>query len=209
MLRRMRLYFTESSPFVRKVLVAAHELGVQGRIETTFLRPSPRKADPELSKANPLSKIPALVTDDGTTLFDSRVIVEYLHTLAPADAHALVPSSGPSRFRVLRTQALCDGILEAGIAVRYEQVERPEAMWFEPWLTGQTEKANQGFDALEREAASFGSDVDLAQICAAITFGWFEFRNPIGDIRKGRPALTKFYEAFLARPSMQATMPKA
>lgn len=207
MLAGMRLYFTESSPFVRKVLVVAHELGVAHRIETTFLRPSPKKADPELSKANPLAKIPALVTDDGATLFDSRVIVEYLHTLA--GDRSLVPASGPARFRVLRTQALCDGILEAGISVRYEHVERPEANRSLDWIAGQTEKANQGFDALEREVSSFGKEIDLGQICAAVTVGWFEFRNPIGDVRGGRPALAAFYENFLTRPSMAATMPSA
>ncbi|CAN5544895.1 hypothetical protein BH09MYX1_BH09MYX1_16270 [soil metagenome] len=79
----MKLYYTSTSPFVRKVLVTAHELGVADRIETTFLRPTPTKADPTLSKDNPLSKIPVLILADGTSLFDSAVICEYLLSIAP------------------------------------------------------------------------------------------------------------------------------
>jgi glutathione S-transferase len=202
----MRLYYTASSPFVRKVLVAAHELGLQGRIETDFLRPSPTTADATLSLANPLAKIPALVMPDGTTLYDSRVICEYLDTLGP---RRLVPAEGTARFQTLRLQSLCDGILDAGILVRYEHVERPAPLKWDAWIKGQTQKAQQGLDALEREAASFGDAVDLAQICAAITFGWLEFRNPIGDIRTGRPNLTAFFERFSKRPSMMATVPAA
>ncbi|MBK6694129.1 MAG: glutathione S-transferase [Myxococcales bacterium] len=203
----MRLYHTASSPFVRKVLVAAHELGLAGRIETVFLRPSPTKADGDLAKSNPLSKIPALIDERGEALYDSPVICEYLDSLAP---RRLVPDHGPSRFRVLRQQALCDGILDAGILVRYEHVERPEALRWDGWIKGQTEKAKLGLDALELEVANFSTtEIDLGQICAAVTFGWFEFRKPIGDIRKGRPQLTAFFERFSERPSMKATFPAA
>ena len=197
----MRLYYTPTSPFARKVLVVAHELGVT--LETVFLRPTPLKADATLSKENPLSKIPVLVTPDGP-LYDSPVICEYLD-----GGHALVPASGPERFRVLRTQALCDGILDAAVLVFYETANRPKELQFAPWLDGQAEKANQGLDALEVEAERFGEKVDLAQISAGITIGWLEFRNPIGDVRKNRPRLFRWYEAFRARPSMQATEPHA
>src|SRR5580765_5387118 len=106
----MKLYATNTSAFVRKVLVAAHELGLADRIEPVTLRPSPLKADPELSRKNPLNKIPALVLDDGTALYDSAVICEYLDSLALGSAPRLVPASGPARFRVLRLQALADGV---------------------------------------------------------------------------------------------------
>jgi glutathione S-transferase len=203
----MKLYFTETSPFVRKVRVAAIELGLADRIQLEFLRPSPTVANPTLSATNPLSKIPALVLDDGSTLYDSAVICEYLDTLSPTKK--LTPASGAARFRVLRLQALCDGILEAGVLVFYERSGRPAEKHWEEWLSGQTQKATQGLDALEREVASFGDEIDLAQICAAITIGWLEFRKPVGDFRSGRPQLTAWYEKFSARPSMQATAPKA
>ncbi len=197
----MRLYHTPTSPYVRKVMICAHELGVA--IETVFLRPTPIKADETLSKENPLSKIPVLVTPDGP-LYDSPVICEYLD-----GGHKLVPASGPERFRVLRTQALCDGILEAGVLVYYELATRPKELHWAPWIEGQTQKVNQGLDALEAEVDRFGQKIDLAQICAGVTIGWLEFRNAIGDVRANRPKLFRWYEAFRERPSMKATEPYA
>jgi glutathione S-transferase len=198
----MKLYYTNTSPFVRKVLVAARELGIESRLETIFLRPSPLKADPELSKNNPLSKIPALVLDDRTVLYDSPVICEYLD-----QEKKLVPAK--ERWRILRVQALCDGILEAAILVFYEKMHRPKDIQWEPWMNGQAEKARQGLDELEREAARFGDEIDLAQICAGVTLGWLEFRSAIGDVRAGRPQLTRWYERFAQRPSMVSTAPSS
>ena len=203
----MLLYHTPTSPFVRKVLVSAHELGLADRLETRFLRAVPTKADPALSAANPLSKIPALILEDGSALYDSAVICDYLDTLHAG--RLLVPASGPLRFRVLRQQALCDGILEAAILVFYERAMRPAELQWAPWLDGQSEKAIQGLDALDREAAGFGPEVDLGQICAGCAVGWLEFRGVLGDLRVKRPALSAWYEAFRARPSMKATEPHA
>lgn len=202
----MKLYYTPTSPFVRKVLVAAHELGLGDRIETVLLRPTPTKADVVLSAQNPLSKIPVLVLDDGTALYDSAVICEYLDSLQ--DGRRLVPRAGADRWRVLRGQALCDGVLEAGILVFYERTTRPPALhWFE-WLEGQAQKANQGLDALEREVERFGRDVDLLQVCAGVTLGWLEFRNVLGDVRRGRPKLFAWYDGFRERRSMKVTEPR-
>jgi glutathione S-transferase len=200
------LYHTPTSPFVRKVLVSAHELGLADRIETKFLRPVPTEPDPTLSASNPLSKIPALILDDGTALYDSAVICDYLDALHGGPPR-LVPASGPARWRVLRGQALCDGILEAAILVFYERNTRPAEIHHVPWLNGQIRKATQGLDALDREAASFGADVDLAQICAGVTLGWLEFRGVLGDVRASRPALFAWYDRFRERPSMKATAP--
>ena len=197
----MLLFHTPTSPFVRKVTVLAREIGAP--LETTFLRPTPLQADPTLSKENPLNKIPVLVTPDGP-LYDSAVICEYLDR-----ENKMIPASGAARFRVLRLQALCDGILEAGVAIFYEKTTRPPELHFEPWLRGQAVKLNQALDALELEVVSFSSTVDLAQICAGITLGWLEFRKPVGDIRENRPKLFRWYEAFRQRPSMKDTEPHA
>lgn len=197
----LRLYHTPTSPYVRKVMVVAHELAVP--IETVFLRPTPVHADATLSKENPLSKIPVLVTPDGP-LYDSPVICEYLDS-----SHELVAASGPERFRVLRAQALCDGLLEAAVLVFYEKTMRPAELHWAPWLDGQTQKANQGLDALEAAVDRFGEKVDLAQICAGVTLGWLEFRKAIGDVRSSRPKLFRWYDAFRERPSMKATEPHA
>jgi glutathione S-transferase len=201
----VKLYWTASSPFVRKVVVVARELGLIDRIETTFLRPSPTTVDPHLSKDNPLNKIPTLILDDGTPLFDSCVICEYLDSLH--GGRKLIPASGEERWRTLRLQALCDGILDSSILAFYENTMRPKELHWSDWISGQSEKARQGLDALERECATFGSEIDLGQICAAVMFGWLEFRKPLGDIRTERPKLTAWYETFRARPSMQATEP--
>lgn len=206
----MKLYYTPTSPYVRKVMVAAHELGLASRIETVVLRPTPVKADPTLSKDNPLSKIPALIEEGKPPLFDSPVICEYLDSLArDLRAPRLIPESGPERWRVLRAQALADGILEAAILVFYEVSHRPAELHWSAWLDGQREKVVQGLDALEQEAARFTSDVDLAQICAGVTLGWLEFRNVMGDIRPDRPRLFTWYDEFRKRPSMTATEPHA
>jgi len=203
----MKLYFTPTSPFARKVLAAARELGLEARLQTELLRPSPLEPSAELSRTNPLSKIPALILDDGSVLYDSRVICEYLDTLTNT---TLVPKSGAERFRVLRLQALCDGILDAGILVFYERAHRPAEKQWEPWLAGQSAKVNQGLDALEHEVAQgigFGGPIDLAQIAIGVTLGWLELRDPVGDIRSTRPKLTSWYEGFRMRPSMKATEP--
>jgi glutathione S-transferase len=200
----MKLFHTPTSPFVRKCTVAAHELGLADRLELTFLRPSPLTADATLSKENPLNKIPALVLDDGTSLFDSAVIVDYFEELS---GRKLVPAHGPERYRVLRGQALCDGILEASVSVFYERAQRPKELQFQPWIDGQSQKAQQGLDVLERDAATLGGEIDLAQICAGVTLGWLEFRNVLGDIRSSRPKLFGWYDRFAERPSMVATRP--
>jgi glutathione S-transferase len=203
----MKLFHTGTSPFARKVMVVAHEAGLAGRIETVFLRPSPLATDPVLSRSNPLSKIPALVLDDGTTLFDSRVICEYLDTLH--HGKKLLPASGEARWHVLRRQALADGVLEAGVAVFYERSMRPAELQWPAWLDGQRSKVLQGLDALDAEASSYEGAFDIGHIAAACTIGWLEFRDVVGDIRASRPSLFAWYEALRERPSMKATEPKA
>ena len=106
-------------------------------------------------------------------------------------------------------QALCDGILDSAILSFYEGAMRPKELHWAPWIDGQCEKARQGLAALERECGTFGAEVDLGHICAGVTFGWLEFRKPLGDIRAEHPNLTKSYEAFRARPSMKDTEPQA
>ncbi len=201
----MKLYYTPTSPFVRKVLLCAHERGLASRIEHVLLRPSPVSADPTLSRDNPLAKIPALVLDDGSSLYDSPVICAYLDTIGTA--RRMIPEHGPERWRVLRQEALCDGLLDAGVLVYYEKNFRPKELHWSSWIEGQSEKARQALDTLEREAKGFGTEVDLGQICAAAAIGWLEFRDPLGDIRAGRPSLFRWYDQFRTRPSMQSTEP--
>ena len=118
----MKLLYSPSSPFDRKVAVVPHERGLTGRIELITATTSPVQPNADVARDNPLAKIPSLTLDDGSTLYDSGVIAEYLDQLAGAE---LFPPSGPQRWTALRQQALADGLLDAAILIRYERVLRP------------------------------------------------------------------------------------
>ncbi len=119
----MKLYYSATSPYVRKCLVSAHELGLRERIELLPAAPHPVNRDRALIVCNPLGKVPTLVTDDGTVLYDSHVICEYLNALGDG---RLLPEAS-ARWPVYRDQALADGLLDAAVLVRYETFARPEA----------------------------------------------------------------------------------
>src|SRR5580658_2233392 len=148
----MKLRHNPASPYVRKVMVVAHELGFAGRIELLSTAVSPVETNATLAAENPLMKIPALTTDDGEVLFDSPVICEYLDSLAGGDK--VFPATGKARWTALRQQALGDGILDALILCRYEIAARPEEKRHAAWTDGQMKKAHQGLGALEREDLS-------------------------------------------------------
>jgi glutathione S-transferase len=201
----MKLYFNPASPYVRKVMVTAIETGLDGRIEQMPTAVTPVKPNPAVAKDNPLMKVPTLVTDDGIALYDSRVICEYLDS-----QHAgakLIPAAGPDRWRVRRWEAMADGITDAGLLSRYETILRPEDKRSDEWTKGQLTKVNQGLDMAENDPALLSGPLNLGQIALACSIGWLEFRDVAGDIRKTRPRLAAWYEAFSRRPSMQATKP--
>jgi glutathione S-transferase len=203
----MKLYFAGTSPYVRKVVVMAMETGLDKKIQQVPTSVVPIQPNKELAKDNPLMKLPTLVTDDGTALYDSYVICDYLDSLHKGEK--LIPASGPARWNVLRIHALASGLTDAGILCRYEGMFHEEGQRSEPWIQGQLAKVNQGLDELEKEAKHLGGPLNLAQIATGCSLGWLEFRKPAGDIRKGRPKLFAWYDKFAKRPSMQATIPKA
>lgn len=207
----MKLYTSTTSPFARKVLVLARELGLDGAIDLAPVALTPTAPSAELSGRNPLGKIPALELSDGTVLYDSRVICEYLDGIHSGPRR--VPESGPARFRVLRTQALADGILDAGILIRYERALRPGDKRWDGWIDAQAVKVLAGLDALEGEVDGFGDLFDLGQIATACALGWLEFRKPLltpdgpVDMRARSPKLFAAYDRWLARPSLGSTLP--
>ena len=203
----MKLYHSPASPFVRKALVAAHELGLADGIEIVPVAMTPVKGVPALNEENPLGKIPALVLDDGTALYDSPVICEYLDTRH--DGAPLFPAEGPERWTALRRQALADGLLDAAILCRYETFLRPEERQWEDWIEGQRAKFRRALDALDGEAESFGDTVDIGTISAGCAADYLDFRSLDDGWREGRPHLAAWLERFAARPSMQATRPSA
>jgi glutathione S-transferase len=203
----MKLRYSQSSPYVRKVVVLAHEVGILDRIELTPVVVSPVSSNEAVAAENPLVKVPTLVLDTGETLFDSAVIVEYLDSLH--DGPPMFPSAGPERWTALRRQAIADGILDAALLVRYEAVLRPEDKRWPEWSEGQMRKIRQGVAALDAEIRTLGSTVGIGEIAVACTLGYLDFRFASENWRKGRPALAEFYEKFCERPSMVASRPPA
>ena len=200
----MKIFHAPASPFVRKCLVAAHELGLTERIELVPAAAHPVNRDAAVVAKNPLGKIPTLVADDGSVLFDSRVICEYLNALG--DGH-LIPRDGDARFRVLTEQSLADGVMDAAVLTRYETFARPEALRWSDWIAGQLAKVNSGLDALERRAASFGDRVDVGTIAFGCALGYLDFRFASLGWRDSRPNATAWFEWFGGRDSMVATRP--
>jgi glutathione S-transferase len=134
----MKLYYGAASPFVRKVAICIAELGLSDKVEFVACPTTPLNPNPDLAGANPIIKIPALELDNGTVLFDSSVICEYLDSLS--DKATLVPASGDARWATLRLQAMANGAMEAGVLVRYETFLRPEALRWDDWTNAQMSK---------------------------------------------------------------------
>ncbi len=201
----MQLYFNPASPFVRKVRVAAHELGLSGRIELTSVTLSPVSPHDGVRSSNPLGKIPALITDDGMVLYDSPVICEYLDALA--GGNRLFPAAGAARWTALRRQALADGIMDAAVLTRYEQAVRPKELRWEAWVGGQLLKVRTALDALEHE--NLEGVFDIGTIAVACALGYLDLRFAAESWRTGRPRLAAWLGAFSERPSLAATVPAA
>lgn len=202
----MKLHHTSASPFVRKVMVLLHEAGAVDRVELIPAAVSPLKPDAMPIDGNPLAKIPALETDDGTAIYDSRVITRYLdHTLKAG----LYPPA-PRLWNTLTLEATADGMTEAAVLIRYEFHIRPEGSRSHDWAEGQWHKIDRALTAVEsRWMAHLSGALDMGQIALACALGYLDFRHPDRDWRKGRPNLTGWERDFAARPSMQATRPPA
>lgn len=199
----MKLRYWPTSPYVRKVVVAALETGLDGRIERISTPPSDPKSG--LTEQNPLGKVPTLITDDGTILYDSPVICEYLDSLH--DGRKLIPANGPARWTVLRQQALADGILDAAVG-RIVETRRPANEQSPAFIEKQKTVVGRALDAFEKEVASLPAEPTLGTIALGVALGYLDFRYAAEDWRKGRPNLAKWYEDFSKRPSMTATVPK-
>lgn len=200
----MKIYYSVTSPFVRKCLVSAHELGLRERLELVPAAAHPINRDPAVVAVNPLGKIPALVTDEGTVLFDSRVIVEYLNALA--DGH-LIPARGAARFRVLADQALADGMLDAAVLTRYETAVRPQSLRWDAWIGGQLEKVTCGLAEFEGRASELAGRIDAGTIALGCALGYLDFRYASIPWRERYPATADWFAAFARRESMTSTQP--
>ena len=230
----MKLLYQTHSPYARKVLVAAYEMGLHGSLTVIHHETSPTRRNEDVFALNPLGKVPVLICDDSTVLFDSNVICEYLDGLHAGPA--LIPSQPQLRFRALKMQALAQGIADAGITARWESERRPAQLRWPSMHDGQVEKIAAACDFLERElgrpkvdgggptdgataadataadATAVGATAgavdagrpDIGDIALVTALSWVEFRR-VYDFVRGRPRLAQWYAALRARPSMLAT----
>lgn len=203
---RVQLHFSPASPFVRKVRVVAIETGQQGDLELVEVHVTPIAPSADVTPANPIGKIPCLITPDAGPLYDSRVIAEYLD-----GRHAgprLFPTDGPARWQALRRQALADGIMDAAVLARYEALLRPAELRWEDWLANQKLKFRRALDQLEDEVSGFAQALDIGQIATGCALGYLDFRFPDEGWRAARPKLGAWFEDFAARDSMRKTAPE-
>ena len=202
----IRLFFSPASPYVRKVMVAAHERGIADQVEKLPSAAGPVKRDAQIVRHNSSGKVPCALLADDTPLFDSRVISAWV------DAQGV---SGPSlypqddrRFAVLTLEALGDAMLDAALLHRYENVLRPEEKRWDDWARGQMEKIDSGLDDLEgRWFDLLAEGFHAGAIAVACTLGYLDFRFADKDWRSAHPRLAAWFAKVSERPSMAATMP--
>lgn len=199
----MKLRYSPTSPFVRKVTVTLHETGLTDGtelIETNVWDP-----ETDIALDNPVGKVPALVADDGTVFVESALICAYLDSLH--DGPKLIPADRRARWAVLRLQALSDGILDSAVD-RVMETRRPEEKQWEALHERRRNGIERTLDRLESEASSLKDEANIGTIALGCALGYLDLRFPEENWRTGRPNLTAWYEKFSARPSMTATAPQ-
>jgi glutathione S-transferase len=201
----VKLYFSPASPYVRKVLASAIELDLEHRIERVPCSVHVIRRDVNVVVHNPLGQVPTLIADDGTVLYDSRVVCEYLDTLA--GGHRLFPLPMDRRYRALTEQAASDGLLDAAVLARQELTLRPADKVWEPWREAQIAKIVSALDRMQQWSATFGDRVDIGTLTTACAIGYLEFRYADFDWRSGRGTLADWFESFARRPSIARTVP--
>lgn len=200
----LKLFYSAASPFVRKVMVVAQERGVE--IEKLTAAAWPVKRDPNIVKHNSTGKVPCLLLEDDSPIFDSRVITAYVDSVGQT-GDTLYPQ-GPEKFAVLTLEALADSILEAALLHRYENVLRPAEKHWAEWDRGQMEKVDSGLDDLEgRWFGTLSSGFHAGAVAAACLLGYLDFRFADKDWRSAHPKLAAWFAEASERPSLIATVP--
>lgn len=202
----MTLFYSPTSPFVRKVMVLLHETGQLGRVALQEVQLSPTSPSAAVNAQNPAGKIPALLLADGSVLYDSRVILDYLDQQHVGEP--LIPPSGSARWRRLSLASLADAILDAAVLMRYESFLRPADKRWPEWLEAQQAKIERALAQLEAEAiAELASHFDVAAIGVACALGYLDLRQPELGWRQRCPQLAAWYADVSQRPSMRASEP--
>lgn len=201
----MKLHWSPRSPFVRKVMIFAHETGLADRLERVRSVVAMTAPNAALMRDNPLSKLPTLVLDDGRALFDSAVICEYLdglHAGAP-----MFPKAGPERWEVLRWHALGNGLLDMLVLWRNER-DREPGRQLKELLDAFGVKTDSALAQLEKEAAALdAAPFRIGHVAIVCALGYLDYRFPAFDWRSGRPRLAAWFAKVSQRPSVQQTVP--
>ncbi|ACP23810.1 glutathione S-transferase, N-terminal domain protein [Sinorhizobium fredii NGR234] len=196
----MILYYQTHSPFARKALVFAHEIGLADRLEVVHHETSPTRRNDDVYAENPLGKVPVLLRSDAEPIFDSDVICAYFDTLH--ERRKLIPESGEPRWRALRLQSVAQVLAQTGIGLRWEWERRPEQLRWPALAKGYEEKIEATYDWLDTTFLP-EEDIDVGQIALATTLSWMAFRA-LPSFRD-RSRLTRWFDAFEQRASMVAT----
>lgn len=201
----VKLYHNPASPFVRMVRVCIEELNLINQVELFDVVVTPTTPGDDVPSKNPLGKIPALERDGGATLYDSRVICQYLNDLATG---SLYPEP-PMLWETLTLEATAQGIADAAVLMVYEGRVRPEEKQYDDWVEAQWLKISRGLDAVEsRWMSHLAGPLDMAQISMGCALAYLDFRHGARDWRAGRPSLAAWEKKFATRASMQATRPE-
>jgi len=203
----MKLLGSLASPYTRKVRIVLAEKKIDCEFEKVDVAPS----ENPVNEHNPLGKVPTLMLDDGTALFDSRVIVEFLDGVSPLAR--LIPEDNRERVAVRRWEALADGALDAGLLMRYESL-RPKKEQSESWTGKQAGKLERGLAMLASELGDrnwcHGDRYTLADIAVGCCLGWVDFRKPGGINWRGEyPNLERHYAKLMERPAFADSVPVA
>ncbi|MFM7306317.1 MAG: glutathione S-transferase family protein [Alphaproteobacteria bacterium] len=196
----MKLAYSPNSPYVRKCVVLAIQRGIDKQMELWTVGTT----DPALVKVNPLSKVPTLVLDDGSALYDSPVICEYLDSVG--DGPKMFPPPGPARWKALRQEALGDGILDA-TQPRRREIALPQDEGRQTYITLQQGKVKAALAVLEAEADRLGMLTTIGEITIACALGYMDFRYPNEPWQPGHPKLEAWYAKVAAMPAMTRTVP--
>ena len=202
----MKLFYSPASPYARKVRAAAIELGLGDRLALEVTDVVPTKPNRAYAAAhNPLRKIPALLTDDGTTLYDSTVLCEYLDNLAGGGR--IIPREAPHRWRVSTDHALAQGMCDAAILIRYEMVVRPQEYRWPSWIDDQWDRIEAGLQWFSQNAAQLDEPLNVAHLALGSLLGYLDFRMPERAWRSRFALLTEWFARLERRPSFQQTRP--
>lgn len=201
----MKIFFSPASPYVRKCMASAHELGVADRIEKLSNAVHPINRDATIVQSNPMGQVPTFFCDDGAVLFDSVVICEYLDATYRGN---LFPKAGGDRWARLTEHAVADGILGAALLARYETTLRPEPLRWPDWSGSQLNKIRSGIDWVEGIAESLPGRVDIGTVSIGCALGYLDFRFSDMNWRDQAPKVANWFAQFSQRPSMLATAPQ-